>query len=92
VERFCVIRIGSGMPRFFFDFDGANGTTRDEDGEEMSDMEAARHEAMAALGEAGRDFTRQGADGRLVINVRDDRGPVLSVSATFETLKPTKRT
>jgi len=80
------------MPRFFFDFRDVNGTTPDADGEEMSDVEAARLEAMTTLGEVGRDFTRQGEDGRLVIDIRDDSGPVLSVSASFETVRPAKTT
>jgi hypothetical protein len=73
------------MPRYFLDLHDENGIILDEDGEEMPDVEAARKEAMMALGEASRDFARVGTDGQLVIRVRDERGPVLSVSVSFET-------
>ena len=72
------------MERFFFDFHDDDGTTIDDDGEEFVNIEAARKEAVAALGDAARDFARHHAEGRLVICVRDGEGPILEVSATFE--------
>ena len=73
----------SRMPRFFFDFDNG-GTFLDEDGAEFPSIEAARKEALKALCDAARDYTRDGSQGRLVIRVRDAEKPILEVSATFE--------
>ena len=72
------------MPRFYFDFDDSGGTFIDEDGKEFADLDAAKREAFAALGDAGRDFTRHPSGGHLTIRVRDSEGAILEVSATFE--------
>jgi hypothetical protein len=72
------------MPRFYFDFHGDDGSTIDDDGVEFLNIDAAREEALVALSDAARDFTRRCSEGRLSIRVRDGEGPVLEVSATFE--------
>ncbi len=79
------------MPRFYFDFDdGGGGSILDNEGEELPDVDAAQREALAALGNVAREYTRHSADGRVSVRVRDDQGAVLQVSATFET-KPIRR-
>jgi len=65
------------MPRFYFDFDDDGGTFIDKDGEEFADVDAAKREAMAALGDAARDFCRSSPGGRLAIFVRSDEGLVV---------------
>jgi hypothetical protein len=40
---------------------------------------------QAVLRKFGRDFARLYADGRMAVLIRDGAGPVLEVSATFET-------
>jgi hypothetical protein len=70
------------VPRFYFDFYDDDGTGTDEVGEDFPSVEDARKEAMAAIGEAARDFSRN--EDRLTIRVRDSSGQVLEVSATFE--------
>ena len=72
------------MSKFYFDFHDDNGTTIDVDGEEFANVEAAKREAWAALGDAGREYARRYAEGRLAIVVRDGRSLILEVSATFE--------
>jgi hypothetical protein len=72
------------MPRFYFDFHGDDGSTIDDDGAEFPNIAAARKEALVALGDAARDFTRRYSEGRLSICVRDGEGLVLEVLATFE--------
>jgi hypothetical protein len=72
------------MPRFYFDFDDHGGTFIDKDGEEFADVDAAKREAMAALGDAARDFWRSSPGGRLAISVRSEEGPIVELSATFE--------
>jgi hypothetical protein len=73
------------MQRFYLDFDdGERPATRDDEGEEFSGIDAAKHEALLALGVAAKDLSRHGSQGRVAICVRDDEGPVLEVSITFE--------
>jgi hypothetical protein len=73
------------MRKFYFDFNGDDGITIDEIGGEFRTVDDARKEALIALADAGRDFARLYADGRMAVLVRDGTGPVLEVSATFET-------
>jgi hypothetical protein len=72
------------MPRFYFDFDDDGGTFIDRDGVEFADVDAAKREAMAALGDAARDCCRISPGGCLTIFVRRDEGPIVELSATFE--------
>jgi hypothetical protein len=72
------------MPRYYFDFQDAESVTIDETGEELPTIERARKEALRAVGEAARDFSRQRGAGVLAVEVRDDSGPILRVSATIE--------
>jgi hypothetical protein len=76
------------MPTFYFDFEDDGGTTIDDHGEEFPGLDAAQREASAALAEAAKDCRRSNL--RLTIIVRDAEGPVVEVSATFET-KPIRR-
>jgi hypothetical protein len=78
------------MPRFYFDFDDDRGTFLDNDGEELADVDAAKREALAALGDAARDFCRRSTGGRLAIFIRSDEGPIVELSATFEA-KPAEK-
>jgi Domain of unknown function (DUF6894) len=71
------------MPRFYFDFENGSSTIDDEGGE-YPDVQAAYKEALMALGEYARDFTRNAAEGRLVVRIRDEQGIVLEVVATIE--------
>jgi hypothetical protein len=71
------------MPRFYFDFDDDGGTFIDKDGEEFADVDAATRKAMAALGDAARDFCRSSPGGRLAISVRSEEGPIVELSATL---------
>ena len=72
------------MPKFYFDFDDDGETFIDKDGEDFADVAAAKREALAALGDAGRDFCRRSTGGRLAIFIRNDEGPIVELSATFE--------
>ena len=73
------------MQRFYLDFDdGERPATKDDEGEEFADIDAAKREALLALGAAAKDLSRHGSQGRVAIRVRDDEGPVLEVSNTFE--------
>jgi hypothetical protein len=74
------------MPTYYFDYHDNDGVFVDHHGEEMPDVEAARKEALRALGDAVQDLVRSGTNGRIVIEVRDGAGISLRVSATFETI------
>ena len=73
------------MPKFYFDFHDTNGVLRDEAGDELSSAITARKEAIEAVGLAVKDLAFRHSDGRIVIEVRDGDGPILSVSGVVET-------
>jgi hypothetical protein len=73
------------MPTFYFDFHDTNGLLRDEAGDELPSAVVARKEAIEAVGHVLKDLTFRHSDGRIKIEVRDDDGPILSVSGVVET-------
>ena len=73
------------MTRFYFDFRDASGILRDDAGEELPSATIARKEALRIVGQAVQDLTYRHSEGCVVIDVRDGEGPVLRVSAVFET-------
>ena len=62
------------MPQYYFDLKDRNGTTVDEEGLTLRDLQAARNEAALALGVMARDAAITALDGveQLEIEVRDD--------------------
>jgi gamma-glutamylcysteine synthetase len=59
----------------------------DEEGLELPSIERVQEEAARSLADMARDAvrtSRDGADHRMAIEVRDDNGPVLEVKFTFE--------
>jgi hypothetical protein len=79
------------MRRFFFDlqFDDEK-PSEDEEGTLLPDVEAAQLEEARSLS----DFSRAIADDKerlhkLIIHVRDDRGPVLVAALRFEIIRLT---
>ena len=73
------------MAKFYFDFHDINGVLRDEAGDEMPNAIIARKEAIETIGLAVKDLAFRHSDGRVVIEVRDGDGPILSVSGVVET-------
>ena len=71
--------------KVLFDFHDDAGIIRDDAGEELPSATAARKEALEVVGQAVKDLTHRHSDGRIVIQVRDDDGPILKVSAVIET-------
>jgi hypothetical protein len=70
------------MPRFYFDFHDSE-TAIDEEGADFASIDVARQETVFALGDAVRDFSRQGL-GKLVVRIRDKQGILLEISAAIE--------
>ena len=73
------------MTRFYFDFRDASGILRDDVGEELPSATIARKEALRIVGQAVNDLTYRHSEGCVGIDLRDGKGPVLRVSAVFET-------
>ncbi|MGX4771844.1 DUF6894 family protein [Bradyrhizobium guangdongense] len=74
------------MPKYFFDLQDPNGRIVDDEGTELPSLDAARNEARQTIGEAARSLMARGADGRIVVQVRDQNGLLLTVRAEFETV------
>ncbi|MGX4805451.1 DUF6894 family protein [Bradyrhizobium guangdongense] len=74
------------MPKYFFDLQDPNGRIVDDEGTELPSLDAARNEARQTIGEAARSLMARGADGRIVVQVRDRNGLLLTVRAEFETV------
>jgi Domain of unknown function (DUF6894) len=73
------------MARYYFDFRSDETSSIDEDGEDLTDLSAAHRVAIVALVEAMPEIAVEGAhDQELVIEVRDELGPVLRVSAVLQ--------
>jgi uncharacterized protein DUF6894 len=72
------------MPRYYFDYHEPNGAIHDHVGQHLPGPDAARKLALTALGEAIHDFAAAGYTGRIVLEVRDEREPVLTVSAVVD--------
>jgi len=72
------------MTQYFFDFRSSGVLSTDDEGQELPDVEAAHREAVEALADALQDFVLEGGiDQRITIDVRDELGPVLQVTAVF---------
>jgi hypothetical protein len=70
------------MAKYFFDFRSRTALSRDDEGLELSDVDAAHGEAVAALSDGIQDIIVQGAsDQHFAVEVRDGLGPVLEVDA-----------
>ena len=72
------------MTRFFFDYRANGKLSRDDEGVELLHTEEAHDEALEALVDAICDTVTAGhADQRFAIEVRDELGPVLELTAIF---------
>ena len=72
------------MSLYFFDFKSVDAESRDTVGVELPDVEAAHDMALGALVDAARDAVIEGSlDQRFAVEVRNGIGPVLEVTAVF---------
>ncbi|MCS3453620.1 MULTISPECIES: DUF6894 family protein [Bradyrhizobium] len=76
------------MRRHFFDQREGDEMIPDEQGIDLVSLEAMQHEATFALAHLAKDEARRciidAPARRLAINVRDEDGPVLRATFTFE--------
>jgi hypothetical protein len=72
------------MTQFFFDLRSVDTFSQDEEGIELPDAAAAHRMALGALCDAAHDAVIEGStDQLLAVEVRDEIGPVLEVTAFF---------
>ncbi|MCP3397144.1 MULTISPECIES: DUF6894 family protein [unclassified Bradyrhizobium] len=72
------------MERYFFDFKSVHAGSRDPEGMDLPDAEAAHEVALDALMDAARAAVIEGClDQRFAVEVRNGVGPVLEVTAVF---------
>lgn len=72
------------MATYFFDFRSAGSSSIDEDGENLTDMSAAHRAAVKTLADAIPDIVVEGGeDQQFAVEVRDELGPVLHVTAVL---------
>jgi hypothetical protein len=70
------------VARYYFDLRKGDEVFPDEEGLELSAIEAVQQEAVHAVAEMARDAIRRNPDGSrhfMAMEVRDDSGPVLQV-------------
>jgi hypothetical protein len=77
------------MRRYFFDLHDEGGVVTDDEGIQLSTLEAVQDEAAHALADFARDEARRfnadaGVVRQLEIEVRDDDGAVMNVKFSFE--------
>ena len=75
------------MPQYYFDLRDADGLVVDEEGLELRDIQTVQKEAARSMADMVRDELRKPAialSQQLVIEVRDDAGPVMKLRLTFE--------
>ncbi|MBR0856776.1 DUF6894 family protein [Bradyrhizobium liaoningense] len=76
------------MPRYYFDLRDEKGIALDEEGLELASHRAVQAEAAKSVADMARDavLSASPAGGRqtMSIDVRDDGGPVMQVTFSFE--------
>jgi hypothetical protein len=75
------------MRRDYFDIRDGEELTVDEEGFELSSIQAVQEGAAHTLADMARDAVRRRGAGswpQMAIEVRDDSGPVMQVKFTFE--------
>ena len=72
------------MPKFYFDLSTEIDTFLDDEGCEVLNVTLAKRLALELLGQKIIDQSEGGVLGRIAVDVRDDKGPVLRVSAVVE--------
>jgi hypothetical protein len=75
------------MPRYYFHVREGQNFCRDEEGEELEDTEAARHEAISSTREiVGEKILHGGSLDSRIIEIADETGKVVETVSTREVL------
>jgi hypothetical protein len=78
------------MPRFHFHIEENGRLIPDEEGQDFSDNEDVRREAIETGASIARDVFISGAADRVVVDVREEDTPFLKVSITLDVEEPTE--
>lgn len=74
------------MARYYFDLHEGDELAIDNEGMDFAERDDVRAAAVRTVAEMARDQIPECPSGhRIVIDVRNDRGKILSISVTFET-------
>jgi hypothetical protein len=65
------------VPHFYFDIDDGECETRDEEGVDLPDLEAARDEAVSVLPAIAREVLPASDRQGLAVSVRDETGRIV---------------
>ncbi|KRQ10011.1 hypothetical protein AOQ73_09030 [Bradyrhizobium pachyrhizi] len=75
------------MTRYYFDMRDGDGLVPDEEGIDLPDLRSVQIEAARSLADMARDavypIPPMSETHRMVIEVRDDQGPVMDVKFSF---------
>jgi hypothetical protein len=71
------------MPLYFFDITDNGYGFPDTEGTDLADLEAAREEALATLGEIARDRLPDGDRREFVIKIRDGDGALMRATLSL---------
>ena len=75
------------MPRYYFDFLDERGRVVDDEGRDLQNTQAVQVEAARSLIDMARDSlldVPSASIDRLIIEVRDEAGPVMTLRFRFE--------
>jgi hypothetical protein len=72
------------MPRFHFHIHENGRLIRDDEGQEFSDGNEVRKEAVATGASIARDAFMSGTARRVIVDVREEDAPFLKVSITLD--------
>ncbi len=72
------------MPRYFFDTRDGDLFVKGDDGSELADLNAGKKVAALSLIELARDVVPASDRRVLIVEVRDERRPLLETRLTFE--------
>lgn len=77
------------MTRYYFDLRDEDGCLADDEGFELPNLEAVQREAVLSLADQARDVAEKaiGSFADLTIEVRDDVGPVMTVTFKWQILR-----
>jgi hypothetical protein len=72
------------VTQYYFDFKSTDSASRDSEGMELPDAEAAHDVALDALVDAAREAVIEGSlNQHFAVEVRNEIGPVLELTAVF---------
>ncbi|MGO4523644.1 hypothetical protein AB4097_02135 [Microvirga sp. 2MCAF35] len=79
------------MPRFYFDVREDGTVSTDQLGVECADLDAAEHEAAKGAADIAREKLQKGDAHEVVVEVRDERGFLMSTTTVSLVVRRTVR-